>query len=248
MPHSRRTFLQLTAAASVAPVSFFAQNARKQESEVPLVDQVPPMLDHILLGCSDLQRGIDFVEQHVGVRAAFGGVHPGRATQNALLSLGTRRYLEIIAPDPQQSTATSELSAKLKKLSEPRLVGWAAHPGDLQVFAADLAKTGIAAEGPTAGSRKRPDGTVLRWKTLNLRDDANGLLPFFIEWSADSTHPSAQAPSGCQLLRFELLTPDPAALAKATAPLNLKAPIAKGNSPQLHAVISGANGQLDITS
>src|ERR1700719_1191471 len=154
MPHSRRTFLQLTAAASVAPVSFFAQNARKQESEVPLVDQVPPMLDHILLGCSDLQRGIDFVEQHVGVRAAFGGVHPGRATQNALLSLGTRRYLEIIAPDPQQSTATSELSAKLKKLSEPRLVGWAAHPGDLQVFAADLAKTAIAPTVPCfAGKR-----------------------------------------------------------------------------------------------
>ena len=248
MPYSRRTFLQLTAAATVAPASFFAQNARKQESDVPLVDQVPPMLDHILLGCNDLQRGLDFVEQHAGVRAAFGGVHPGRATQNALLSLGTRRYLEIIAPDPQQSSSTSELPAKLKKLSEPRLVGWAAHPGNLQVFAADLAKTGIAAQGPTAGSRKRPDGTVLHWKTLNLKDDANGLLPFFIEWSTDSTHPSVDAPPGCQLLRFELLTPDPAALAKATAPLNLKAPIAKGNSPQLHAVISGPNGQLDITS
>ena len=248
MPYSRRTFLQLAAAATVAPASFFAQNARKQESDVPLVDQVPPMLDHILLGCNDLQRGLDFVEQHAGVRAAFGGVHPGRATQNALLSLGTRRYLEIIAPDPQQSASTSELSAKLKKLSEPRLVGWAAHPGDLQVFAADLAKTGIAAQGPTAGSRKRPDGTVLHWKTLNLKDDANGLLPFFIEWSTDSTHPSVDAPPGCQLLRFELLTPDPAALAKATAPLNLKAPIAKGNSPQLHAVISGPNGQLDISS
>src|ERR1700741_5020696 len=86
MPYSRRTFLQLTAAATVAPVCFLAQNARKQESDVPLVDQVPPMLDHILLGCNDLQRGLDFVEQHAGVRAAFGGVHPGRATQNALLS------------------------------------------------------------------------------------------------------------------------------------------------------------------
>ena len=206
------------------------------------------MLDHILLGCNDLQRGIDFVEQHSGVRATFGGVHPGRGTQNALLSLGTHRYLEIIAPDPQQTASQSELPAKLKKLPSPRLVGWAAHPGDLQVFATDLAKAGVAAEGPTPGSRKRPDGSVLHWKTLNLKDDANGLLPFFIEWSADSTHPSADAPSGCQLLRFELFTPDPAALAKSIAPLNLKAPIAKGSSPQLHAVISGPNGQLDITS
>jgi hypothetical protein len=136
----------------------------------------------------------------------------------------------------------------LKKLTAPRLVGWAAHPGDMQVLAADLAKAGVAAQGPTPGSRKRPDGSVLHWKTLNLKDDANGLLPFFIQWSTDSTHPSADAPSGCQLLRFELLTPDPAALAKTTAPLNLKAPIAKGSSLQLHAVISGPNGQLDITS
>jgi hypothetical protein len=205
------------------------------------------MLDHILLGCKDLQRGIDFVELHTGVRAAFGGVHPGRGTQNALLSLGTRRYLEIIAPDAQQHTDNS-LAKHLMDLNEPRLVGWAAHPGDLQVFANDLAKAGVAAEGPTPGSRKRPDGSVLHWRTLNLKDDAHGLLPFFIEWSAGSPHPSADAPSGCELLRFELLTPDPAAFAKTTAPLNLKAPIAKGSSPQLRAVISGPNGQLDITS
>jgi len=240
----RRSFLALAGGAILAPSALRAQNWQK--SDVPLVDQVPPMLDHILLGCNDLQRGIDFVEQHTGVRAAFGGVHPGRGTQNALLSLGTRRYLEIIAPDPQQN-ASAELASMLKKLTEPRLVGWAAHPGDIQVLAADLAKAGIA-EGPTPGSRKRPDGNVLHWKTLNLKDDANGLLPFFIQWSTDSTHPSADAPSGCQLLRFELLTPDPAALAKTIAKVMLAAPIAKGSSPQLHAVISGRTGQLDITS
>ena len=48
--------------------------------------------------------------------------------------------------------------------------------------------------------------------------------------------------------RFELVTPDPAGLAKITARLKLTAPIAKSPSPQLHAVISGPNGQLDITS
>jgi len=243
---SRRFFLALAGGAIFAPSALGTQN--QQKSDVPLVDQVPPMLDHILLGCDDLQRGIDFVEQRTGVRAVFGGVHPGRGSQNALLSLGIRRYLEIVAPDPHQTASQSELRAKLKKLSEPRLVGWAAHPGDLQVLAADLAKAGIAAEGPTPGSHKRPDGSVLHWKTLNLKDDANGLLPFFIEWSPDSAHPATDAPSGCQLLRFELLTPDPAALAKITARLMLAAPAAKGSSPQLHAVISGPNGQLDITS
>jgi len=205
------------------------------------------MLDHILLGCSDLQRGIDFVEQRTGVRAAFGGVHPGRGTQNALLSLGTRRYLEIIAPDPQQS-ATDEHYSGLRTFKEPRLIGWAAHPGDLQVLAGDLAKGGIVTQGPTPGSRKRPDGRVLQWKTLALKNDADGLLPFFIEWSTDTLHPSEDAPTGCQLLRFELLTPDPGSLAKTTAKLMLSVPIAKGSSPQLHAVITGPKGKLDVTS
>ena len=97
------------------------------------------MLDHILLGCNDLQRGIDFVEQHTGVRAAFGGVHPGRGTQNALLSLGERRYLEIIAPDPHQSgSPLIREDRDLHKISEPRLVGWAAHPRNIEALATQL--------------------------------------------------------------------------------------------------------------
>ena len=249
----RRTFLQLSTAAAIAPRAVVAQKPQGKPDDTPLVDQVPPMLDHILLGCNDLQRGIDFVEQRTGVRAAFGGVHPGRGTQNALLSLGPStanqkgRYLEIIAPDPQQNAADEHYS-KLKTFKEPRLLGWAAHPGDLQVLAGDLAKAGVITQGPTPGSRKRPDGRVLQWKTLALKDDADGLLPFFIEWGADTVHPSEDAPTGCQLLRFELLTPDPAALAKTTAKLMFTAPIAKGTSPQLHAVITGPKGKLDITS
>src|SRR5437879_9586587 len=114
---SRRAFLGVTAGAVIAPsVSWAAED-------------VPALLDHILLGCSDLDRGIAFVEEHTGVRAAFGGVHPGRGTQNALLSLGTRRYLEIIAPDPHQNIS-DERPIKLQKLTEPRLVGSAAHSGD----------------------------------------------------------------------------------------------------------------------
>src|SRR5258707_15210573 len=96
----------------------------------------PALLDHFILGCDDLDRGINFVEQRTGVRAAFGGVHPGRGTRNALLSLGARKYLEIMAPDPAQQ-ATPQIP-RLRELKEPRLVGWAAHPGDLEKLSAHL--------------------------------------------------------------------------------------------------------------
>jgi len=234
----RRSFLGVAAGAMVAPML--------TRGDAP--DAVPEKLDHILLGCSDLNRGIAFVEQHLGVKAMFGGVHPGRGTQNALLSLGVRHYLEIIAPDPAQPDSQSARRSQLETLSEPRLVEWAAHPGDLSSFAKQLQEAGLAFEGPSPGSRKRPDGRLLQWQTLNLKSNAYGLLPFFIEWSADSRHPAADAPAGCRLIRFELLTPQPQKLAETLAQLSLQVPIAKGEKAQLRSELTGPKGNLELTS
>jgi hypothetical protein len=245
---SRRLFVSsgaiVFAASAADPRSLFSAES----------DGAPAVLDHILLGCSDLDRGIEFVEKRTGIAAAFGGVHPGRGTRNALLSLGEpngtelnpRRYLEIIAPDPQQSGAPDHYG--LLKLTEPRLVGWAAHPGDLNQFATRLQKADIVFDGPNPGSRKRPDERLLQWKTLNLKDNASGLLPFFIEWTADTVHPSVDAPNGCHLARFELLTPDPEKLRSAAAAMGLGVEIVKSQKAQLRATISCAGTKLVLTS
>ena len=231
---SRRYFLALSGLAFTSPFASFG------------ADEVPTLLDHILLGCSDLDRGIGFVEEHTGVRAVIGGVHPGRGTRNALLALGEKHYLEIIAPDPQQPFAPDHYS--LQKLADPRLVGWAAHPGDLNQFAVRLRGAKLAFDGPIAGSRKRPNGRLLQWKTLNLKDDRDGLLPFFIEWSADTIHPSADAPPGCRIVRFELATPDPEKLEETAALLGLDVGIVKGAKAQLRATLAGPKGQLSLRS
>jgi hypothetical protein len=231
---SRRIFLCLAGSTLAAPTFSWTAN------------EMPTLLDHILLGCSDLERGIAFIEQRTGVRAEFGGVHPGRGTQNALLSLGPRRYLEIIAPDLKQS-GTPQYPV-ITKLTEPRLIGWAAHPGGLQSFAAKLAKSGVAADGPTPGSRRRSDGRVLQWKALTLKENPASLLPFFIEWSADSIHPSVDSPKGCSLLRFEAASPETESLSEQFALLGLDIPIVKGDKPQLRATISGPKGQFTVTS
>src|SRR5712692_10064445 len=145
----RREFLGALAGAIAAPGVLFANEGK----------DVPSLLDHIILGCNDLDRGIAFVEERTGVRAAFGGVHPGRGTRNALLSLGERRYLEIIAPDPEQSEIKQ--FSEIKRMFEPRLIGWAAHPGDIDAIAGRLRQAGVSFEGPRAGSRARPDGKML---------------------------------------------------------------------------------------
>lgn len=231
---SRRLFLVITGSAVVA-TSMHAEEG-----------PVPSVLDHILLGCRDLEKGISFVESQTGVRAAFGGVHPGRGTWNALLSLGEGKYLEIIAPDPKQKGAVWH--PQIAQLAEPQWIGWAAHVTDIEGLASRLRSAQLSFDGPLAGSRQRPSGKLLQWKTLTLKDDDGGLLPFFIEWSVDSVHPSRDAPQGCRLVRFELVTPDPDALRKHVAGLSLDAAVAQGNKRGLRVAVSGPKGQLELTS
>ena len=211
--------------------------------------KVPTLLDHILFGCSDLDSGIAFVEGATGVRAAFGGVHPGAGTRNALLSLGENRYLEIIAPDPKQPASAD--ARDLRRLTkELVIVGWAAHRANLDTFASKLKQQGFDVEGPIPGSRKRPDGRVLTWKVMRLKGDSTQLLPFFIEWSAGSVHPSIDSPHGCELLRFEAFAPDADARAVSSQwkALKLDLPLAEAKNSLLIATIAGPKGQLEVSS
>ncbi len=230
----RRSFIAVVAGTAFAPLLTWA------------AAEFPSLLDHFILGCDDLDRGIDFVEKHTGVRAAFGGVHPGRGTRNALLSLGERRYLEIMAPDPAQKL-TPQIP-RLRELKEPHIVSWAVHPANVNQLVARLREAGVAFKDPQPGSRQRPDGKLLHWKSLALNDDHDGLLPFFIEWSADSLHPSADAPKGCRLVHFGAVAPQPDDLAKFATFLQIDLPISRGDKPALQATIVGPKGELTATS
>jgi hypothetical protein len=238
-PLSRRIFLALTGAALAAPsLSWAADDAEE--------DEVPALLDHIILGCNDLALGMELVEQNTGVRPAIGGVHPGRGTRNALLSLGERRYLEIIAPDPAQQKIVH--FPQIREMKDPRLIGWAVHPPDIAATAKLLRDNQIAFQGPDDGSRKRPDGRVLNWKTINLADDRHGILPFFIEWSADSVHPSKDAPKKCHLDYFTVLGADPAELSKVFQQIGVEATVERSDRDRLRAHITGPKGELGLSS
>jgi len=236
---SRRSFLALTGGALAVPSVAWTADTEEDED-------VPAMLDHIILGCNDLDKGIEFVHEATGVLPAMGGVHPGRGTRNALLSLGERRYLEIIAPDPAQSEIAH--FPQIRSMTDPRLIGWAVHPLDIAAIAKQLRENKVAFQGPDDGSRKRPDGRVLNWKTINLADDRHGLLPFFIEWSADSVHPSKDAPSRCSLAYFEILSADPDELSSTFKRIGLHLPVQRSDKARLHALISGPKGDVKLST
>jgi Glyoxalase-like domain len=227
---SRRTFLAFSAAL-----------ASRLHAAPP---ETPPLFDHMLLACGDLDKGIAFVEEKLGVRAAFGGVHPGRGSRNALLALGGRRYLEVIGPDPSQPQHDD--TRELYKIASPHLIGWAVHVDDASAISQRLTAGHVAFDPVRDGSRKRPSGQMLSWKALSLHDDRGGLLPFYIEWSKDSPHPSSDAPSGCTLASFELVSPDDGALRSLASKVGVEVTVAKGPAAALRAKIDGPKGTLSL--
>ena len=242
MTWTRRDWLRLCTATGTS--AFFASRARAAERLTPAVSAV----DHLLLGIGDLDHGLTRVRQMTGVKPAMGGSHPGVGTRNALLSLGGRRYLEIIAPDPAQTEFKFRID--LRNLSAPRVITWAAATNDVEAVAARAREGGFEIFGPQAGSRARPDGKVLRWKTLAVKTDlaADGVdpIPFFIEWSADSPHPSLDSPAGCELRAFEIDHPDPQGVRNALARLGIEADVKSRERARLVATLRTLKGTLKL--
>jgi hypothetical protein len=237
---TRRDWLRLCAAAGVSGIFVSPLRAAQRST--------PAAVDHLLLGVSDLDRGIAWVEKATGVRAVVGGSHPGVGTRNALLSLGGRRYLEIIAPDPAQKVFAFRID--LRKLSEPRLITWGASTRDIDSLAKKAREAGFEIFGPQDGSRARPDGKVLRWKTFGVKhelaaDDVDP-IPFFIEWAADSLHPSQNSPRGCELLALDVAHPKPAEVKAVLAKLGIEAAVKSGQRALLRATLRTPKGTMDL--
>jgi len=198
-------------------------------------------IDHVILGIDDLQKGIAELERATGVRAEFGGAHPGRGTQNALISLGGRHYLEILAPNPEDSGAAEALK-ELGGLMALKPVGWAARSEDLAGLKQRL---GEQAGEIRPGARNRPDGSRLAWKTLGFASE-NPLLPFFIEWDRDTKHPSTTSPGGCRLTGFSLEDPAPDSLRETLRAVGLEIEVRQGREPRIRISLSCPKGDVEF--
>lgn len=200
----------------------------RRTAALPALRPARDAVDHIVIGISDLERGIARIEALAGVRPTLGGRHPGRGTRNALFSLGPRQYAELIAPDPEQAGTRDAYG--LAGFSEPRMLMWAASTADIDGLAARLKAT------PNPGSRVRPDGRVLGWRTLEAAKRP-GLVPFFIQWDAGTTHPATDSPAGCSLEALSFEAPDPATVERELAAIGISASVARGAEPRLRATL-----------
>jgi hypothetical protein len=201
-------------------------------------------IDHVVVGIGDLQRGTEELERLTGVHTAFGGAHPGRGTQNALISLGDHHYLEIVAPNPAEPGNPE--AAELSQLTALTPIGWAVRSDDLAALQQSLLSRGAKVGEVRHGGRNLPDGSRLNWKTLSFAPASSPLLPFFIEWGRGVAHPSTTSPAGCRLTGFALEDPAPEAIREALRTAGLQVEVRAGKESRIRVSLACPKGSVEL--
>ena len=203
-------------------------------------------LDHFMWAAADLDTAIAAFERLSGVRAGYGGSHPGRGTRNALASLGIDIYLELIAPDPAQSLAGTP-GAELQRLARPCVHAFVAVSRDLAAVQQAYARCGVRAD-LLEGGRQTPSGGFVRWKILIPSPNEFGpFAPLFIDW-LDSVHPATTSTPGCTLVRFEAGHPDLEKIAGLWRAIDLAIPLTRAERPFFSADLTTPRGPLRLAS
>ena len=213
---------------------------------MPKTTEILTKVDHLILAAPDLEASIEYIANLLGIQATIGGSHIGWGTRNALLALGPAAYLEIIAPDPAQTSYRQPRIFGIDDLAAPRLVTWAAKTDNLEAIAGKELGGELKLGEAISASRKKPDGSELTWQFSDpFTGLAEGLVPFFINWG-ESLHPSAQAAAGATLVGFRAEHPTPEDVRGLLTQLDLSLPVSAGSETALVATINCPKGTVEL--
>ena len=180
-------------------------------------------LHHLVLAATTLADGIEFVAEVTGATPHPGGRHVAMGTHNALLRLGERVYLEIIAIDPDGTKPPrprwfdlDDIALQSELTERPQLVHWVARTPDIERSA--------AASPVPLGTITPMERGDYRWR-ITIPDDgkrpAKGIIPTLIQWDVP-THPADRLPaSNVAIAQLAAAHSDPASIRAAIAALGL---------------------------
>lgn len=220
-----------------------------QDSNAQRPGPVEP--DHLVIAAASLPQGMAWVEDRLGVAASSGGRHTAMGTHNAVVRLGWRLYLEIIAIDPEGIAPSRprwfdlDHPAMRARLAEgPALTHWVARTSDIEDCARRCPELGTPAPMQRAG---------FAWRiTLPAdgRRPGGGLVPTLIEWSDPAHHPADALPeSGVGLVAIAGEHPDPAAVRATLVKLGLQdtLKVTFGRWPRLAAMLRTPRGIVTLS-
>lgn len=209
-------------------------------------------IDHLVVAATTLADGIEYVAELTGVAPQPGGRHIAMGTHNALLRLGARFYLEIIAIDPDGAKPgrarwfdLDDVALQAELVERPRLVHWVARCDAIER---------VAAACPVALGRVEPFARGdYRWR-ITVTDDgsrpAKGVVPALIQWDVDA-HPADRLPeANVALAQLAATHPDPAMVRAALAKLDLATAIhvAYDRDARLAAMLRTPRGMVTLST
>jgi hypothetical protein len=185
--------------------------------KAPAVPRRPRVsLDHVLVAVRDLDESARIFEDRYGLHSIPGGRHPGIGTANRIVPLG-RTYIELIAVvEPAEATSSPRSLRVARAVALGRTFAtWAMRTNDLDNLRAHLASRGYVLPPAALGARARPDGSLLRWRSQELSDAQDDVLPFIIEWEGPASRHPGRIPvvhkfGASSIRRVVLGDPDPA--------------------------------------
>ncbi|MBI5651617.1 MAG: VOC family protein [Chloroflexi bacterium] len=137
--------------------------------------------DHFIIFVNDLDAAMQTFRR-LGFDARAGGEHPAFGSHNALIALADGAYIELVAFKNPALAETTFWRAGVDKLRVGAgFGGYVLGSDNLANDVAQIRARGISATDPNPGSRARPDGQRVEWRTSLLNDSPVGALPFLIE-------------------------------------------------------------------
>lgn len=203
-------------------------------------------MDHLVFASPDLDEGVRYVEELLGVKTAPGGRHDGLGTRNRLIGLGPDCYMEVVAPDPDQPEPSGPRWFGLDDLPRRRLVSWCVKSADLLDTVERGRAAGIDLGELKTGGRVTPDGSRLAWTFSDpWADRAGGVIPFFIDWG-DTSHPARSLGQPCTFQSVRLEHPDADMVRRWCTALALDVQVDTGERPAVIARIDSPNGLVEL--
>lgn len=204
------------------------------------------VIDHLVYATQDVDRTVEELAGRLGVVAAAGGRHLGYGTRNALLSLGSGVYLEIIGPDAGQPRPIRGYWYGIENIKTPRLVTWTARLEHIERVAAHAHAKGYETGDVHKVFRETPEGDRLSWRLTYPTGAGDGLVPNLIEWDPGCPHPSESAPEGAELVELRGFHPDPPAIQAMLEALGVELSVYKATRPSLSALLETPLGPVDL--
>ena len=163
---------------------------------------MPYRLDHISYAASRDQL-VDVVQRlgsRIGAAFTDGGIHPRFGTRNFTLPLKNGHYIEVVCPlDHPAVDSTPFGKAVTQRVSEGGgWMSWVVATDDISPVETRLGRSAVD------GSRKKPDGTELKWKQIGILGTLeDSQLPFFIQWLTKD-HPSSDGKPAAEIKKIEI--------------------------------------------